>query len=323
MLPLSSHRILLTGASGFLGRSVRRLLTERGVPESTVVAPRSREFDLTDRAGVRRLYDSTFDGRGPSLILHCAGFVGGLGANRQWPARFFFDNLQMTMHLVDEARARGMIDRGLKFVQVGTMCSYPEDAPLPYREESLYRGRPDAEIASYGIAKLACHQLLVAYALEHGLKSAYVIPTGFFGPGDNTSPANSHVAGAFTYKYVSAALRDEHEVVNWGSGEPMRDLIYIDDAAEGLLRAAEVMDSPTPINLSSGEEVSIRHIAETIARLAGFQGRTVWDLSKGDGQARRCLDNSRARELLGWTPKVGLEEGLRRTVEWYRARLTT
>lgn len=319
MLDLRTQRILLTGGSGFLGRSVKRLLESRGVAAHALAAPRSREFDLNDRAAVRALYDSVFDGRGPSLILHAAGFVGGLGANRAWPARFFFDNLQMTMNLVEEARARGLIDRGLMFAQVGTMCSYPEDAPMPYREESLYRGRPDHEIAHYGIAKLACHQLLLAYAAQHGLRSAYVIPTGFFGPGDNTNTSNSHVAGAFVQKYVEATLLGMREVVNWGTGSPRRDLIYIDDAAEGLLRAAEVMTEPTPINLSSGQEVSIRELAELVAKLAGYQGRTVWDTSKGDGQPRRCLDNSRAKQLLDWHPRTTLEEGLRRTVQWYQA----
>jgi GDP-L-fucose synthase len=289
------------------------------VPPEHIAICRSRRYDLLERLAVRRLYQDIFGGEGPTLILHAAGFVGGLGANRKWPADFFFRNLGMTMTLIEEARTRGFIERGMKFVQVGTMCSYPAGAAIPYREESLWLGKPDPEVAPYGLAKLAALEMLEAYGSQHGLRSAYVIPTGFFGPGDNINPENSHVAGALVRKYVDAQATGAPEVVNWGTGSPRRDFIYIEDAAAGVLRAAEVMDTPTPINLTGGEEVSIRELAEMVARLAGYEGRTLWDASKGDGQPRRSLDGTRAKTLLHWSPRVTLEEGLRRTVEWYRS----
>lgn len=320
MPDLAAQRILLTGASGFLGTHTACQLLASGLPPAQLLTPTRADADLRDPAAVRALLASSFGGQGPTLILHAAGFVGGLGANRQWPATFFHDNLAMALHLVEQARALGLIDKGLRFVQVGTMCSYPAQAGVPYREDSLWGGAPDPEIASYGLAKLAILQMLEAYRLQHGLRSAYVIPTGFFGPGDNMNPANSHVAGALVKKYVDAADAGEARVVNWGSGSPRRDFLFIRDAARGLIRAAEVMDTPTPINLTGGVEVSIRELAEVVARLAGFRGETVWDTTKGDGQARRSLDGSRARALLNWAPETSLEAGLAETIAWYRAR---
>lgn len=317
-MDLRTQRILVTGGGGFLGTSVRRALMSRGVEPARVIWPRSAACDLRDAVAARGTLASAFEGRGPTLVLHLAGFVGGLGANRRWPARFFHDNLSMAMNLVEAARALGLITPAFKFVQVGTMCSYPAAAQPPYREESLGTGLPDAEVASYGVAKLAVLQMLEAYRLEHGLRSAYVIPTGFYGPGDNTNPENSHVIGALVRKYVDAAAERAAHVVNWGTGSPTRDFVYIDDAAEGVLRAAEVLEEPVPVNLTGGEEVSIRELAERIARLAGFSGSTVWDSEKGDGQPRRSLHGGRAASVLGWTPRVGLEDGLSRTVTWYR-----
>ncbi len=320
MLDLRTQRILLTGGGGFLGRGVRAALASRGVADDSILAPARAACDFTRQEACERLVRESFAGAGPTLILHLAGFVGGLGANRSWPSRFFCDNLAMTLHLVEACRARGLLG-DLTFVQVGTMCSYPADAPCPYKEESLWRGRPDEEVASYGVAKLAAWQLLESCRREFGLRFAYVIPTGFFGPGDNTNPANSHVAGALVRKYVDAARAGTPKVVNWGSGAAVRDLVYIDDAAEGVLRAAERVADGTPVNLTGGQEVTIRALAELVARLSGFAGETAWDTSKGDGQLRRSLDGSRAAELLGWTPRVGLEDGLARTVAWYRGAL--
>jgi GDP-L-fucose synthase len=319
MLDLTDQRILITGGRGFLGRALRRALLAQGVPPVSILTPSRADFDLTDPHAVRRLYAASFPGSGPSLVLNCAGFVGGLGANRMHPANFFHDNLAIPLHLVEHARLAGLLDRPFKFVQIGTMCSYPANAPIPYREDSLWTGLPDPEIASYGVSKLASLQLLEAYRLQHGLKSAYVIPTGFFGPGDNTNPANSHVVGALVRKYVHAAQDNAPSVTNWGSGAPTRDFIFIDDAAQGTLRAAQLLDTPTPINLTGGTEVSIRHLAELIARLADYRGQTIWDTSKGDGQPRRALDGSRARQLLNWSPATPLEVGIRQTVDWFRA----
>jgi len=319
MHQLTTQRIIVTGGAGFLGRSICRLLRERGVADDRVFVPRRRDYDLTDAAAVRRLLADAFPGSGASLIIHAAGFVGGIGANRRYPARFFADNLMMGLNLAVEAQSRGLIERGLKFVQIGTMCSYPAAAPIPYQEESLWTGYPDAVSAPYGVAKLALWQMLDAFRLEHALRSAYLIPVNLFGPGDNIAdPENSHVAGALVRKFVEAAAFNHAEVVCWGSGAPTRDFLFIDDAAEGVLRAAEEIDEPSPINLASGSEVSIKQLAQTIAKHAGYRGRITWDTSKPDGQARRCLDISRAKRVLNWEPRVALDEGLKRTVEWYK-----
>ncbi len=325
MMDWREQRVIVTGGAGFLGRAVVACLRARGLSESHICVVRSREFDLTDAAAARRLMSAAFAGASPTMIIHAAGFVGGIGANRAFPARFFHDNLSMAMNLVESARRSGLLDRGeasLKFVQVSTMCAYPADAPLPFKEESLFRGLPDAEIASYGIAKLAVLQMLRAYRAQHGLRAAYVIPVNLFGPGDNIADEkNSHVAGALMRRFVEATAKGDAEVVCWGSGAPTRDFVFVDDAAEGIVRAAEEIDDATPINIASGQEVSIRALAELLAKVSGYRGRISWDTSKGDGVSRRCLDISRAKALLGWSPRVSLEDGMRRTVEWYRGTL--
>jgi len=324
---LVQERVLVTGGHGFLGRSVCAGLQARGVGQ--VLAPTRAACDLRDPAATTRLVHESFGGAGPTVVLHLANFTGGLGANRQWPTRFFRDSLVMPLNLLDALAIHpAMGPRGLagvRFVQVGTMCSYPADAAIPYCEDSLWRGVPERDIASYGLGKLAVLQALKAYSAEFGLAWAYVIPTGFFGPGDNLDPSRSHVCGAMVRKYVDAVKQRQAEVVNWGTGIAKRDFVYVDDAAEGVLLAAETCRAlpPEPINLTGGEEVSIRELAELVSRLSGFAGRTVWDASKGDGQLRRALDGRRAAERLGFRPRVSLEEGLRRTVAWYSATLPT
>lgn len=313
-------RVIVTGGAGFLGRAIVASLNRRGAAHLFI--PRSENFDLRTPQGCRALFDAFPN---PTHIIHCAGTVGGLGLNRKHPARMFHDNLAMSLHLLDAARERSFLGpTGLHFTQVGTMTSYPATAPLPFREDDLWQGRPDPEIASYGLAKRATHQLLEAYRLEHNLRSAYVVPVNLYGPGDNiANPELSHVAGALVRKFVEAAAQNSPEVSNWGTGSPTRDFLYIDDAAEGVLRAAETITDATPVNIAGGIEVSIRTLAETIARLAGYQGKITWDASKGDGIARRTLDITRAKALMDWTPKVPLEEGLRRTIAWYRSTLST
>ncbi len=324
MLEWPSQRIIVTGGAGFLGRSIVRALSERGVPDAHVFIPRSRDFDLTHPALAVRMFRAAADALGgpPTRVIHAAGFVGGLGANRAFPARFFADNLLMAINLLDAARREGLLDRGpgsLHFTQVSTMCAYGADAPLPYREDDLFKGLPDADIASYGVAKLAILQGLLAFAKQHALRGAYVIPVNLFGPGDNIADEkNSHVAGALMRRFVEAADAAAPEVVCWGTGAPTRDFIFVDDAAEGVVRAGEVVDDFTPINIASGAETSIKSLAETIARLAGYRGRIVWDAGKGDGVSRRCLDITRAQTLLRWSPRTSLEDGLSRTIAWYR-----
>jgi GDP-L-fucose synthase len=321
VLELADQRIIVTGGAGFLGRAVVNALGRRGVPAHSVCTVRSREFDLLDPRACDSLLERAFAPARPTVIIHAAGFVGGLGANRRHPSRFVHDNLVMGLNLLEAARRRGFMAEGGLVVQVGTMCSYPAAAPLPFREESLFTGRPDAEIAPYGLAKLMLLEALHAYRREHGLKSAYVIPVNLYGPGDAIdNPELSHAAGALIKRFVEAADDGAPEVVCWGTGAPTREFLYVDDAAEGVLRAAEEVSDGTPINLSPGREVSIRELAETIARLAGFTGRIVWDASKGVGVARRCLDNSRAARLLGFEARTPLEKGLKRTIEWYRGR---
>jgi GDP-L-fucose synthase len=290
-----------------------------------LIVVRRKEFDLTTREAARRLMQDSFDGAGPTVVIHCAAAVGGIQANREQPGRFFFENAAMAMNLAEEFRLAGLIDRGsgAAMVQVGSMTSYPADAPIPFREVDLWRGYPDGASAPYGIAKLAAWQMLDAYHRQYGLRAGYVVPVNLYGPGDNIADEkNAHVAGTLVRRIVEAAKSGTPEIVNWGTGSPTREFLYVDDAAEGVVRATERAMStdgnPVPINLGSGEEISIKSLAEMIARLAGFRGRIAWDTSKPDGQARRCLDVSRAKELLGWTARTRLEDGLRQTIEWYR-----
>lgn len=318
------QRVLVTGGGGFLGSAVVRGLHGRGVDGGRVLAARSRAFDLTTREGARRALRETFDGAGPTLVVHCAGAVGGLQANKDQPGRFFFENAAMAMNLIEEFRLAGLIDRGAMFVQVGSMTSYPAHAPIPFREESLWTGYPDAASAPYAVAKLAAWQMLDAYARQYAMRSAYVIPVNLYGPGDNIADVrNAHVAGSLVKRFVDAVREGAGEVVCWGDGSPTREFLYIDDAADGVLRAAERMREPTPINLGSGREISIRALAELIAERAGFRGRITWDTSKPGGQPRRCMDVSRARALLGWSAGTDLGEGLARTIAWYRGTLAS
>ncbi|MGD9690635.1 MAG: NAD-dependent epimerase/dehydratase family protein [Phycisphaerales bacterium] len=330
MADWSREHVLVTGGHGFLGSWVVRALQARGVQPEHLCAPRSSECNLLDGQATGAL----FGGGMPrfSLVIHCAGRVGGLALNRAHPAKMFYENLRMTMNVIEAARACASPPFGdgrrlPKLVVIGSMTSYPANAPLPYREESLFQGLPDRDIASYGLAKLAGLAMLRAYAIESGLRSAYPVLVNLYGPGDNIDdPLVAHVAGALMKRFVDATDRKEREVVCWGTGAPTRDFLYVEDAAEGVVRAAEALldDSGTPeplvVNLASGREVSIRSLAETIARLAGFSGRITWDASKGDGVSRRCLDVQRGRERLDWSARTDLETGLRRTIEWYRRR---
>jgi GDP-L-fucose synthase len=315
-MELAQQTILLTGGSGFLGTRVRAALAAGGVPGARLHIVRSAEFDLRDPSACARLVSTHFPG--VTLVLHCAGFSGGLGANRQFPARFFHDNLVMGANLIHALAESGFPHRGGKFVQVGTMCSYPAEAALPFAEDSLFRGLPDADVAPYGIAKLALLQMLRAYKAQHGLDSAYVPLTNLYGPGDRFDGPFSHAAGAMVKRFVDAADAGLDEVVCWGSGSPTRDFLYVDDAADGLVRAARELGGAEVVNLSSGREVSVRDFAETVAEMAGFGGRIAWDASRPDGVARRCLDASKARAQLGWSARTTLREGLRATIDWYR-----
>jgi GDP-L-fucose synthase len=248
-------------------------------------------------------------------VIHLAAEVGGIGANMAHPGRFFYANMAMGLHLVEHARRRGLE----KFVHTGTVCAYPKHAPIPFREDDIWNGYPEETNAPYGVAKKAVFVMLDGYRREYGLRSAVVVPVNLYGPRDNFDPASSHVIPALIRKCEEARRADAAEVVCWGTGSATREFLHVDDAAEGIVRAAEVMDEPLPINLGGGREIAIRDLVTRIAQACDYTGRIVWDTTKPDGQPRRGLDISRARELLGWEPRQDFDAGLAATVAWWRA----
>ncbi len=313
----SSKRIIVTGGAGFVGRQVVRLLRDRGVPETHIFIPRRRDYDLTERTDCARLYRDAFAPHKADLILHLAAEVGGIEANRRSPGRFFYANMAMSLNLIEQARLDGLVSRAGKFVQVGSICAYPKHTPVPFREEEIWNGYPEETNAPYGIAKKAAWQMLDAYRAQYGMQSAYVLPVNLYGPHDNFDLEASHVVPALIRKCVEAKDRADERIVCWGTGSASREFLYVDDCAEAIVRAAEVMTEPTPINIGASFEITIKQLVELIVKLTGFEGRVEWDSTKPDGQPRRCLDTSRAKKLLGWQAKVGFEEGLRRTIDWY------
>ena len=314
MIDLAQQRIVVTGGAGFLGQAVCRTLHERGVPPDRIIVPRRRDFDLTVEADVARLYDQAR----PDVVIHLAAEVGGIGANMAHPGRFFFANMAMGLHLVEHARRNSL----RKFVHTGTVCAYPKHCPVPFREDDLWNGYPEETNAPYGVAKKAIFVMLDGYRREYGLASAVALPVNLYGPGDNFDPASSHVIPALIRKCEEARLAGADDVVCWGTGSATREFLYVDDAAEGIVRAAEVMEEPVPINLGGGAEIAIRDLVVKIAAACDFTGRVIWDASKPDGQPRRGLDISRARSLLGWQPRQTFDAGLAATVAWWRAHST-
>lgn len=274
------------------------------------MVPRRAQYDLTDAAAVDRLYR---DAR-PTLVLHLAAEVGGIGANRKRPGRFFYANMAMGLHLIEAARVHGL----RKFVQVGTVCAYPKFCPPPFREEDLWNGYPEETNAPYGVAKKALFVMLDAYQREYGLASSVVVPVNLYGPGDNFDLESSHVIPALIRKCEAAREQGKPTLEAWGTGTASREFLYVDDAASGILAAAERMETPEPINLGTGQEITIRDLTQLISRLCGYTGSIVWDASQPDGQPRRQLDTRRAARLLDWRAEVGLEEGLKRTLAWWR-----
>ncbi|MCA9290451.1 MAG: GDP-L-fucose synthase [Phycisphaerales bacterium] len=311
-LDLRDLRLVVTGGAGFLGRAVCARLDARGC--STVIVPRRADYDLTTEADVARLYAHAR----PDVVLHLAAEVGGIGANRANPGRYFYANMAMALHLIEHARRVAL----RKFVQVGTICAYPNDTPVPFREADLWRGYPEPTNAPYGIAKKAALVMLDAYHRQYGLAGAYVLPVNLYGPHDNFDLHTSHVIPALIRKCIEAQARREDRIVVWGTGAASREFLYVDDAAEAVVRAAERLDDPEPVNLGTGAEITIRDLVTLIARLTGFDGEIVWDTTKPDGQPRRCLDTTRAAARLDWRAAVDFEDGLRRTIEWYRASAT-
>lgn len=318
---LVNKKIILTGGAGFLGKAVMRNLRKRGVKDSDVFIPRRKDFDLTKESEVVRLYKTAFNGAKADIVMHMAAEVGGIGANRDNPGRYFFANMAMALHLIEQARCDGLIDRGGKFVQVGTICAYPKFTPVPFNEEELWNGYPEETNAPYGVAKKAAWQMLDAYKLQYKMRSTYLLPVNLYGPEDNFDLHSSHVIPALIRKCVEAQTRGDDKIVCWGTGGASREFLYSDDAAEGIIRATEVMDDPTPINLGASFEIKIKDLVELIVRLTGFKGAIVWDSTKPDGQPRRCLSTEKAQKLLGWKAQVGFEQGLKQTIEWYRQHM--
>jgi GDP-L-fucose synthase len=308
-LDFADARVLVTGGAGFLGSAVRRVLSERGATD--IVTVRSREHDLTDRTATARLFDAAE----PDLVIHLAARVGGIGANMDHPAEIYLANLLMGTHVIEEARRTG-VD---KTVLVGTICSYPKFTPVPFSEDKLWDGYPEETNAPYGIAKKALLVHAQANRQQYGQNCIYVLPANLYGPGDKFNESVSHVIPALVKKFVDARRSSASHVTVWGTGSATREFLYLDDAATGIVDAAEHYDEPEPVNLGTNDEISIRELAELIGRLVGFQGELEWDGTRPDGQPRRRVDASRARELFGFEAQIPLEEGLRRTIAYYEA----
>jgi len=303
----SRRRVVVTGGAGFLGGFVVERLRE--LEPASIVAPRSREYDLREREAIRQLLA---DAR-PDLVIHLAARVGGIGANREHPAEFFYDNLLMGVQLLHESWRAGVA----KFVALGTVCAYPRHTPVPFKEEDLWNGYPEETNAPYGMAKKMLLVQSQSYREQYGYNSIFLLPVNLYGPRDNFDLHTSHVIPALIRKCVEARESGVDEIVAWGDGSPTREFLYVEDAAEGILLAAERYNSSDPVNLGSAYEISIRELTELVARLTGFNGRIVWDTSKPNGQPRRKLDTSRARERFGFVAHTPFEEGLRRTIAWY------
>ncbi len=305
----AATRVVVTGGAGFLGSAVVARLRARGCRE--VVVPRSRDYDLREADAIVRLYK---DAR-PQVVFHLAATVGGIGANRANPGRFFYDNAIMGLQLMEHARRAGVE----KFVAVGTICAYPKHTPVPFREDDLWNGYPEETNAPYGLAKKMLLVQAQAYRAQYGFNAIYPMLVNLYGPNDNFDLETSHVIPAVIRKCVEARESGRREIVVWGDGSPTREFLYVEDAAEGLLLATERYDGPEPVNLGSGEEIAIRDLVGLIAAETGFDGEIRWDTSKPNGQPRRRLDIERARRLFGFSPRYSLRDGLARTVAWFLA----
>lgn len=327
-------RVIVTGGAGFLGSFLIEKLIQRGAAD--ILIPRIEYYDITDSDSIHDLLDDAMlpldrrpghlipDGFNPVavpdfkpkdlVIIHLAAHVGGIGANREHPAEFFYDNLMMGVQLMHQAWQRGVG----KFVAIGTVCAYPKFTPVPFKEEDIWNGYPEETNAPYGLAKKMLLVQAQAYRQQYGFNAVFLLPVNLYGPRDNFNPTSSHVIPALIRKCLEGQERGEKELVVWGDGSPTREFLYVKDAAEGILLASELYDGSEPVNLGSGNEISIKDLAECIARLTGFEGKLVWDTTKPNGQPRRGLDVTRAEKYFGFRARMDFEEGLRRTIDWYR-----
>ncbi len=305
---LSGKKVLVTGGGGFLGSFLCPMLDERG---ADLVIPRRKEHDLTEQAVVRALLDT----EQPDIVIHMAAEVGGIGANRENPGRFYYANAAMGTNLIEESRRIGVE----KFVQLGTVCAYPKFTPVPFKEDDLWNGYPEETNAPYGIAKKALLVMLQSYREQYGMNGIFLVPVNLYGPRDNFDLQTSHVIPALIRKFVEARDSGAPTVEVWGSGSASREFLFAEDAARAIVLATESYDKPEPVNIGAGREVRIKELVEMISAIVGFEGDIVWDTTKPDGQPRRMLDTSRAEEEFGFTAAVDLDRGLRQTVAWWES----
>jgi GDP-L-fucose synthase len=302
-----SHSVVVTGGNGFLGKAIVGKLKEKGY--DNIFVPRSREYDLRHEEAIRRLYETAK----PSMVIHLAAVVGGIGANRENPGKFFYDNAIMGIQMIEFARQYGV----KKFVAVGTICSYPKFTPVPFKEDELWNGYPEETNAPYGLAKKMMLVQSQAYRAQYGFNSIFLLPVNLYGPGDNFDPSSSHVIPALVKKCIDAKEAGEDEIVVWGDGSATREFLYVDDAAEGIVAAAEKYNGEEPVNIGAGFEISIKDLVQTIVRLTGFKGKLTWDPTKPNGQPRRMLDTGRAEKEFRFKAHTRFEEGLQHTIEYY------
>jgi GDP-L-fucose synthase len=305
---LATRRLLVTGGAGFLGKHVVRELERRGCRE--IFIPRSKDYNLVKSEAVKRVYRDAK----PDVLIHLAAVVGGIGANRENPGKFFYDNLMMGVQMMEQGRLFGIE----KFVAIGTVCAYPKFTEVPFKEEDLWNGYPEETNAPYGLAKKMLLVQSQAYRQQYGFNAIFLLPVNLYGPGDNFDLESSHVIPALIRKFTEAVQNNQREVEIWGTGEASREFLYVEDAAEGIVLATQKYNKPEPLNIGAGFEIKIKDLVSLIAESTGFQGKIVWDTTKPDGQPRRCLDTSKAKQEFGFEAKTDFREGLRKTIEWYK-----
>ena len=309
-IKLNDKRIVITGGAGFLGSYIIEKMRQRGCTDENILVPKIEDYDLVKSDDIKKMYDDM----APDIVIHLAAVVGGIGANRRHPGKFFYENLMMGVQLIEEGRVRNLE----KFVAIGTICAYPKFTPVPFKEDDLWNGYPEETNAPYGLAKKMLLVQSQAYRQEYDFNSIFLLPVNLYGPGDNFDPENSHVIPALIKKCVDAINEGDDYIECWGTGSASREFIYAADAAEGILLATEHYNDDEAVNIGAGFEITIKDLAEKIVELTGFKGQIRWDNSKPNGQPRRCLDTTKAEKLFGFKAKTDFDEGLKKTIEWYK-----